>query len=225
MTEKRQVFFSFHYERDCQRAAMVRNIGAVTNEEPLSDNAWEEVKKGGEGAVKKWIDDQLKMRSCTVVLIGQETAGRPWIDYEIQKSWELGKGIVGIYIHNLKNLDGVQAPKGENPFLRFKVGDAPLSNIIKTYCESDWQDSKEAFGEISNNIADWVEEAIEIRKQYKDAMIEIDENAKTICKLNRIGKSLSAALSAGALGVGTNGIVTSVARGAGNPTKFYGDKM
>jgi hypothetical protein len=32
--------------------------------------AWEEVKKKGNDAIEKWIDDQLKGTSVTVVLIG-----------------------------------------------------------------------------------------------------------------------------------------------------------
>lgn len=45
------------------------------------------------------------MRSCLVVLVGEKTSGRKWINYEIQKEYELKKGIVGIYIHDLKDKD------------------------------------------------------------------------------------------------------------------------
>ena len=52
--------------------------------------------------IESWIDNQMAKRSCVVVLIGENTAGRKWINYEIKKAIELDKGIVGIYIHNLK---------------------------------------------------------------------------------------------------------------------------
>ena len=64
---KRQVLYSFHYERDVWRAAQVRNMGVVEGNEPLSENDWEEVKRKGESTIKKWIDKQLAyplLRSC-----------------------------------------------------------------------------------------------------------------------------------------------------------------
>ena len=83
----RRVFYSFHYKPDHWRASQVRNAGVVEGNQPVSDNAWETVTKGGAKAIQAWIDDQLHGRSCTVVLIGSATAGRKWIKYEIEKSW------------------------------------------------------------------------------------------------------------------------------------------
>lgn len=50
---KRQVFYSFHYDNDVFRVQQVRNIGAFEENEPVSPNQWEQVKKGGESAIKK----------------------------------------------------------------------------------------------------------------------------------------------------------------------------
>ena len=58
----------------------------------------------------------MKGKSCLVVLIGTSTAGRRWVNHEITKAWNDGKGVLGIYIHNLKNLAGQQSLKGSNPF-------------------------------------------------------------------------------------------------------------
>ena len=41
---KRQVFFSFHYNRDSWRASQVRNMGKVDGNSTFSDNDWEEVR-------------------------------------------------------------------------------------------------------------------------------------------------------------------------------------
>lgn len=38
---KRQVFFSFYYDRDNWRASEVRNMGAVDNNSYFCDNKWE----------------------------------------------------------------------------------------------------------------------------------------------------------------------------------------
>lgn len=166
---KRQVFFSFHYKLDSWRASQVRNIGVIEGNEPVSDNDWEKIKKDGDKAIQDWIDSQLKYRSCTIVLIGEKTAGRKWIKYEIEKSWNSGKGVLGIYIHNLKDKEGNQAQKGRNPFDDFTMDNndsEKLSNIVKAY-NPPYKASKNVYNHIVNNIEDWVEEAIKIRENYK----------------------------------------------------------
>src|SRR5690606_12720109 len=105
--------------------------------------------------------DQLKDRRCTVVLIGSETAGRKWIDYEIEKSWNDKKGLVGIYIHNLKNFKGEQSLKGANPFRGFslKNGAIKLSDVVKAY-DPPFTDSRKVYEYIGNNLEKWIKEAI-----------------------------------------------------------------
>src|SRR5579862_8725184 len=72
----RKAFYSFHYNPDNWRASQVRNMGAIEGNAAVSDNDWETVTKGGDAAIEKWIAGQLKGRSCTVVLVGKDTAGR-----------------------------------------------------------------------------------------------------------------------------------------------------
>lgn len=161
----RRVFFSFHYEPDSWRASQVRNIGAIEGSASVSDNDWEQVKRGGDGAIQRWIDGQLSGRSCTVVLIGAGTAGRKWINYEIQSSWAAGKGLVGVYIHRLKNREQLQSPAGANPFATFSVGQVNLAQIAESY-DPPYSDSQQAYGYIRDNLENWVERAIQIRAQY-----------------------------------------------------------
>jgi len=161
----RRVFYSFHYIPDAWRTSQVRNIGKIEGNKSASDNDWEAVKKGGDKAIQKWIDDQLDGRSCTIVLIGANTAGRKWINYEIEKSWKEGKGILGIYIHNLKNEESKQSVKGSNPFDGYKIGKESMSSIVKSY-DPPSNDSKEVYAYISDHIEDWIEKAIEIRNKY-----------------------------------------------------------
>lgn len=164
----RRVFFSFHYEKDSWRVSQVRNIGTVEGNPAAKDNKWEEVKKGGKRAIKKWIDDSLKNRSCTVVLVGSETAGREWINYEIKKSWNDGKGVVGIYIHGFKDRNGRISKKGKNPFDDFTLGKGinkkELSKIVKCY-NPRGTNSKDRYKWIKENLEYIIEEAILIRKK------------------------------------------------------------
>ena len=73
---KRRTFFSFHYKPDNWRAAKVRNMGVVEGNPAVSDNDWEAIIRGGDAAIRNWINGQMAVRSCVVVLIGSHTAGR-----------------------------------------------------------------------------------------------------------------------------------------------------
>jgi hypothetical protein len=161
----RGCFFSFHYKPDSQRASQVRQIGTIEGTKPATDNDWETITRGGDPAIQKWIADQMYGKSCTVVLVGSNTANRKWINYEIVKAWDDRMGVVGIYIHGLKNLDGEISIKGNNPFDYITHGPTKkkLSSIVKCYNPAG-ENSKERYAWISKYLADAVEEAIKIRK-------------------------------------------------------------
>lgn len=135
MAVKIRVFYSFHCKPDQWRAATVRNIGSIEGNKPATDNDWKDVKKGENVAIKRWIAGQMKGRSCTVVLVGKNTADRKWINHEIIKSWDDGMGVVGIYIHGLKNSESKVSAKGKNPFDFIGYGNTgrKLSSIVNCY--------------------------------------------------------------------------------------------
>jgi MTH538 TIR-like domain (DUF1863) len=164
----RRVFYSFHYKPDCVGAARVRNMGVVEGNKSATDHDWEEITEGGDKAIQKWIDGQLDGKSCNVVLLGENTAGRKWIKFEIGAAWNNSKGLVGVYIHRLKDFDDNQSTKGRNPFEDFTVGEKKreLSSIVKAY-NPPYSDSKDVYSYISDNLADWIEEAVEIRDNYQ----------------------------------------------------------
>jgi len=150
----RRVFFSFHHDRDVFRVGQIRNAWVVTGEAaPLLDHAaWETVKRQGDAAIKNWIDNQLHGASVTCVLIGAETANRPWVQYEIRKSLQDGKGLLGVTVHNMKSIDQKTDYAGANPFSLVKLTDGTLlSQHVSIY---DWvqHDGR-------NNIGSWIEAA------------------------------------------------------------------
>lgn len=162
----RRVFYSFHYKPDNWRASKVRNIGAIEGNRPATDNDWESITKGGDEKIKKWIAEQMDGKSCVVVLIGSNTAGRKWIKHEIIKGWKDKKEVVGVYVHNLTDRDDKQATKGANPFASIKYGDSGkmLSSIVKAY-DPPGATSKGVYAYIEEHLADWVDEAITIRNR------------------------------------------------------------
>lgn len=118
MIMARRVFFSFKYE-DVSRAMVVRNSWVAQGKESAGfiDAAdFEKVKKQGDQAIKNWIDNQLKGTSVTVVLVGEKTCSSKWVKYEIEKSIEIGNGLLGIDISKIKNLQGETSERcGEIP--------------------------------------------------------------------------------------------------------------
>ncbi len=152
----RQVFFSFYYERDVRRVVQIRSSWVVRlkgTAQPFYDKAeWESVKRRG---IEQWIESQLKGTAVTVVLIGSETYNRDWVRYEIKRSYELGKGILGIYIHNVKDPQHGTDTKGKNPLDYLDIDKngkkVSLSSLYKTY---DWVND-----DGYTNVATWVEDA------------------------------------------------------------------
>ncbi len=161
MATKRQIFYSFHYDNDVFRVQQIRNIGALEDNKPVSVSEWETVKRGGDKAIEKWIDDTMKYKNCVVVLIGGETAKRPWVKYEIKKAWEDGRGLLGIHINNLKDPKTGTCSKGTNPFDQFTFKDKN-GNIKTIPCKSP--NVTDAYNDIKENIEAWVEEAIKNRE-------------------------------------------------------------
>lgn len=154
----RRVFFSFHYKNDVWRANQVRNSWVTQGKEAagfVDSAAFEEVKKKGDKAVKNWIDKQLDGTSVTVILIGSETSTSDYVKYELQKSFEKGNGIIGVYIHNQKDEDGKKSSKGNTNFGEIGKNDNGESvyfyQIAKTY---DYVNN-----DGYQNLGDWIENA------------------------------------------------------------------
>jgi hypothetical protein len=149
----RRVFFSFHYERDIWRVSQVRNSGVVlppgaTSAGFIDAAAWHSLERQGAEAIRRWIDEEMNGTSVTVVLIGTETAKRPWVNYEIRKSVDRGNGLLGVYIHNVKDSTGRTDARGENPFDALGLHGF---NAPRTY---DW-----AWDDGRRNLAAWIETA------------------------------------------------------------------
>lgn len=163
----RRVFFSFHFGNDYWRTQQVRQIGALEGQPIATPNAWEEVKRRGDAAIQKWIDENMYGKSCLVVLTGAQTASRPWVRYEIAKAWSDGKGVLGVRIHRLLDRDGRISAAGANPFERISLRGYPSLASVAPLKDPLGLDSKEVYGSIARGIEGWIEEAIRVRNTYR----------------------------------------------------------
>lgn len=170
MAIKRQIFYSFHYANDVFRVQQIRNIGSLEDNQPVSPNDWEEVKRGGDKAIERWIDNNMQNRTCIVVLVGEETHQRPWVRHEIKKAWNEKKGVLGIHIHNFKCMRKIKdnpyssgkCSQGKNPFDTFTVNGKDLSSIVHCYNPNP----NDPYNDVKNNLESWVEAAIKIRANF-----------------------------------------------------------
>ena len=156
----KKVYFSFHYDRDIVRVSRIRNCATFLDEaQPFLDKAaWEQVKRNGDSAIMRWIDEQMHGTSVLILCIGTETFERPWVRYEIKKAHLEGRGIVGIYVHQMKDFQGRTDYKGMNPLSTFSYNENGkmkyLSDKFHTY---DWVDD-----DGYDNIENWIGEAANI---------------------------------------------------------------
>jgi hypothetical protein len=114
----RRVFFSFHYA-DVWRVNQVRNSNVVygAQEAGFYDHS-EYLERGGATPeyIRRVIKEKLSDTTVTIVLVGQQTATRPWVQEEIRLSVERGNGLLGVFVHHLRT---PQDP--ENHELLFKL--------------------------------------------------------------------------------------------------------
>jgi hypothetical protein len=137
----RRVFFSFHFERDIFRVNQVRNSNVVHGVERagfFDQSEYEEAKQKDQSTIDKMIRDKLTGTTVTVVLIGAETAQRPWVKREIELSLAQRNGLLGIHIHDLDPVKEGQPkvdPRGPAP-------EVPADVLFPTY---DWDGDVERF--------------------------------------------------------------------------------
>lgn len=116
----RRTFFSFHYQEDVTRAHVVRNSWVTKDERQdagfFDGSVFESKKRAGEETLKAFLSEALNGTTVTCVLVGSQTAYRPWVRYELVRSFQRGNGLLAIRIHNIKNFDQQFAVAGPNPF-------------------------------------------------------------------------------------------------------------
>ncbi len=124
----RFVFFSFaYYDVKNFKVNVVRHSWLINkSEETFTDGSiWENEKTKGVTAIMKLIENGLNKTSVTAILIGEETASRRWVNYEIIKSFDRGNGILGIHINRIRGKYQAISARGQNPLdrLSFQISE------------------------------------------------------------------------------------------------------
>jgi len=124
----RHVYFAFHYETDIWRANQVRNSGLLFGAQSVGfadRSLWEKAKTKGRKALENLILNGLNGTSATVVLIGEKTADREWVQFEINESYQRNNALIGVHIDLLADHLGRISRQGRVPDLLQEI-DAPI---------------------------------------------------------------------------------------------------
>jgi antiphage defense system Thoeris ThsB-like protein len=117
----KRVFFSFHYQDVIDfRANVVRQhwMTKPDREEAgfFDASIWESARRTGSVALKRLINSGLDGTSVTCVLVGSQTYERPWVRYEVLKSFRKGNALLAVHINSIKGKDQRTKTNGPNPF-------------------------------------------------------------------------------------------------------------
>jgi hypothetical protein len=154
------VFFSFHFKRDVHRVQLVRQINALEGQTMMNPQDWEKLKSPGPRAVENWIDDQMKWKRAVIVLVGRETAGREWVQYEINKAWKDKKPLLGVRINGLSSMGTYDSP-GLNPFTRAGIpeGRVPIFDPTVKFPNGS-VDTKATYNNLKNYLGTWSDQGV-----------------------------------------------------------------
>ncbi len=152
----KRVFFSFHYQDVTDfRANVVRNHWMTkpdrTSAGFFDASIWGTAKNSGSIAVKRLINSGLDGTTITCLLIGSQTYLRPWVRYEIMKSFRKGNSIVAVHINSIRGKDQMTKTKGQNPlnYLGVTYSEDGLSGTLWEKTNEEWKQYAEVDGAAS----------------------------------------------------------------------------
>lgn len=115
----RRVFFSFHYANDVQRSQVVKKSQFLKDKELagfFDSSAMEEAKRKDADSLRRFLRNQMDGSSVVCALVGEQTAHRRWVRFEILQGLFDERGIVGVRVHTVADFDRQQGRAGPNPF-------------------------------------------------------------------------------------------------------------
>jgi hypothetical protein len=91
----------------------------------FDSSVFEATQRESESSLKRFLREGLENTSVTCVLVGEHTAVRRWVRYEIMRSFVCGNGLLAIQINTIPAMNSPSTPVGDNPFncLAFTIED------------------------------------------------------------------------------------------------------
>ncbi|MHB0980493.1 MAG: TIR domain-containing protein [Thermoleophilia bacterium] len=152
----KRVFFSFHYQDVADfRANVVRNHWMTKADRDSAGffdaSIWETARRTGPVAIKRLINGGLEGTSVTCVLVGSQTFARPWVRYEILRSFRRGNSLFAVHINPIRDKNLTTKPKGPNPlaFVGVTFSDSGDTATLWEKVDGHWRQYSEIDGSAS----------------------------------------------------------------------------
>lgn len=133
----KNVFISHHHKDDASVdgiTAMVAGKGyklrnSSIRVKPENQKRLDQ-KKVSDETIKRLLRMKMRWASQVIVVIGKETHKRPWVNWEIETAFKLGKPVIGVYENGLKG--EVEIPENLKKYSTSIVGwrsDSVISSL------------------------------------------------------------------------------------------------
>ncbi len=113
-----RVYMRFDYNQDLSRVRKIAHIPgvAINSAAGLEDPSYfENARLKGDRIAYGMIDAALENTSVTVVCIDRYTSGSRFVAYEVERTLDLGHGIVGVHVAHLPDVHGEVDRRGTAP--------------------------------------------------------------------------------------------------------------
>jgi hypothetical protein len=116
----RRIYLDFDLENDLWRVDQLRSqlLGPAADQAGFFDpKEYEELLRQDTDALRQRIAERIAGTSVTLILIGTESASRPFVQLGIEESIAHQNGFVGIHIHAMDDELGAPSQSGPQPTL------------------------------------------------------------------------------------------------------------
>lgn len=107
LVQRPRIFVSYHHRNDQQ---FYNQFSAAFHDtyEVIYDNSLERQidSDNTEYVMRRIRENHIHGTSCTAVLVGAETPGRKYVDWEIKATLEKGHGLIGVRLPTARTSDG-----------------------------------------------------------------------------------------------------------------------
>jgi hypothetical protein len=112
-SKRRHVFISHHHKDDASvdgMSSLLQNGGYDIRNSSIRSLRPENQERMRNGMVRdetirRWLRAKISWSGTVVVLIGNQTHSRPWVDWEIEEAQRQGKRIVGVWCQGAQEAD------------------------------------------------------------------------------------------------------------------------
>lgn len=115
---QRSVYFAFDYHRDLARVKKICAVPGVVARAAggfETSTVWQQAERQGEAAVRALIDESLGRTEVTALCLGMRTSFDKHLDYQIERSFDLGNGLVAVTINQITDDQGTVDPYAPVP--------------------------------------------------------------------------------------------------------------